>query len=76
MRPQMQQAVSDAVEMVNTQPGLTCVRLRFADDPYEVDFVANAAAFTAGRFEFKAGFETYEGAVDELSEIRAELISH
>ncbi|MFN0136264.1 MAG: hypothetical protein ACKVS9_09130 [Phycisphaerae bacterium] len=76
MQPQMQQAVNDAVAMVNTQPGHTCVRLRFEGDPYEIDFVANAAAIAEGRFEFKAGFETYGGAVDELSDIRAELISH
>ena len=76
MPREMQQAVTDAVALVNTQPGNTCIRLRFADDPYELDFVANAAHLLDGRFEFKAGFETYGGGVDELSDIRAEVIEH
>lgn len=70
----LQQAVADAVRVVNDNSGLTCVRLRFAEDQSEIDFVANAAQVGQGRFEFQAGFETYGGAIEELDDIRAEVI--
>lgn len=73
---EIQKAVSDAVALVNTRPGNTSIRLRFADDPYELDFVANAARCCDGRFEFQAGYETYGGNLEELSDIRAEVIAH
>ncbi|MBI5865359.1 MAG: hypothetical protein HZB38_12790 [Planctomycetes bacterium] len=74
MKTNLQHAVANAVDVVNANSGLTCVKLRFADDQSEIDFVANAAQFSQGRFEFQAGFETYGGAVDELEDIRAEVI--
>jgi len=76
MKSEVQSAVASAVDLVNRNAGQTYVHLRFADDPAEVDFVANAASFAGGRFEFKAGFETYGGSVDELADVRAELIKH
>ncbi|GMU81241.1 MAG: hypothetical protein AMXMBFR47_11120 [Planctomycetota bacterium] len=74
MKAEIHRAVADAVDVVNQKPGLTCVKLRFADDLSEIDFVANAAQFDSGRFEFQAGFETYGGSVDELADIHAEVI--
>ena len=74
MTPEMHRVVADVVDKVNANSGLTCVRLRFADDQSEIDFVANAAHLTHGRFEFQAGFETYGGDIDELEDVRAELI--
>lgn len=69
-------AVRDAVKLVNLHAGQTCVRLRFADDPSEIDFVANAARLGEGWFEFQAGFETYSGSFAELADIRTEVIGH
>lgn len=74
MTPEMHRVVRDVVDKVNANSGLTCVRLRFADDQTEIDFVANAAQLTQGRFEFQAGFETYGGAIDELEDVHAEVI--
>jgi hypothetical protein len=76
MTAELQKAVTRAVDVVNAKPGLTCVKLRFADDLSEIDFVANSASLSAGRFEFQAGFETYGGNVEELAEIQAEVIRH
>jgi len=76
MTAELQRAVANAVNLVNTHAGQTAVRLRFADDPSEVDFVANAATCADGSFEFQAGFETYGGNVAELSDICAEVIHH
>lgn len=73
---EMQRAVKSAVSLVNSNAGQTFVKLRFASDSTDIDFVANAARFTGGQFEFQAGFETYGGNVEELSEIRAEVIKH
>jgi hypothetical protein len=64
------------VNLVNSHAGQTCIHLRFADDSGDIDFVANAARFSNGSFEFQAGFETYGGNVEELAEIRAEVIQH
>lgn len=74
MNTMVQQAVADAVDLVNTHAGRTCIRLRFEGDLDAVDFVANAAKLQEGRFEFQAGIETYQGMVSELSEINAHLI--
>lgn len=74
--PELQRAVRSAVSLVNSHAGQTWVHLRFSDDSGDVDFVANAARISDGRFEFQAGFETYGGSVHELSEIRAEVIQH
>lgn len=74
MRFGLQQAVADAVRVVNDNSGLTCVRLRFAQDQSEIDFVANAGQIGSGRFEFQAGFETYGGSIEELDDIQAEVI--
>jgi hypothetical protein len=76
MTVELQRAVANAVTLVNSNSGQTCVRLRFSDDSPEIDFVANAARCDRGNFEFQAGFETYGGSVEELSDIRAEIIGH
>lgn len=70
----MQNALADAVSTVNAHAGETRVRLRFSDDPDELDFVANSAMMRNNAFEFQAGFATYGGSVEEISEIRAEII--
>ena len=75
MDPALPLAVAKAVEVVNTHSGQTTVHLRFANDPYDLDFIANAARLQDGRFEFQAGFETYGGSVEELSEIKTEIIA-
>jgi len=74
MNPELRRAVAHAVDLVNSHSGQTCVRLRFSGDPAEIDFVANAARMKDEAFEFQAGFETYGGRLEELSDIRAELI--
>jgi hypothetical protein len=68
-------AVNEAVKVVNANAGKTCVHLQFAGDPIGLDFVANAATFQGGAFEFQAGFETYGGSVEELSGVRADVIA-
>ena len=74
MSPELRRAVAQAVDLVNSHSGQTSVRLRFASDPADIDFVANSARLRGGLFEFQSGFETYGGSVEELSEIKAELI--
>lgn len=69
-------AVHEAVNTVNTHAGETCVRVRFANDPHEIDFIANAARLIDGAFEFQAGFETLAGKLDEIESIRTEPICH
>jgi len=76
MHPNLHRAVAEAIDVVNAHSGQTTVHLRFADDPAELDFVANAAALRDGSFEFHAGFETYSGSLEELSDIRTEVIGH
>lgn len=76
MNPELRRAVAQAVDLVNTHSGQTSVHLRFADDPAAIDFVANAAHLQGAKFEFQAGFETYGGSVEELSEIKTEVIGH
>ena len=76
MNPELRRAVAQAVDLVNSHSGQTSVHLRFADDPAAIDFVANAARLQGATFEFQAGFETYGGSVEELSEIKTEVIGH
>lgn len=76
MNAELQRAVKSAVNLVNSHSGQTCVHLRFSDDASDVDFIANAARVSGGSFEFQAGFETYGGSVEELSDIRVEIIQH
>ena len=77
-QPELQRAVANAVDLVNRHSGETTVRLRFrSEDPQpEVDFVANSASFDEGAFVFTAGFETYSGSIQDLTDIRTELIGH
>jgi len=74
--PALPLAVARAVDVVNSHAGQTTVRLRFEGEPYDLDFVANAARLQNGRFEFQAGIETYAGSVEELAEIKTEIIGH
>ena len=74
MIPEIRKAVLQAISDVNAQPGQTSVHLRFNDDPLDVDFVANSASMQGAAFEFQAGFETYGGSIDELSDIKTETI--
>lgn len=74
---EIQRAVSDAVQLVNTHSGQASVHLCFQSRELpEVDFVANSASLQGDRFRFTAGFETFDGTVAELSDIRTELIDH
>jgi hypothetical protein len=74
MDPELRRAVADAVNLVNAHSGQTSVHLRFSNEPTAINFIANAARVQDNDFEFQAGFETYGGRLEELSEIRAELI--
>ena len=76
MGVELRRAVAKAVDLVNSHSGHTSVHLRFAGDPTAIDFVANSAQLRGGRFEFQAGFETYGGSVEELSEISTQVIGH
>ena len=70
---EIQTAVADAVDLVNRHSGKTTIHLQFVDTG-EIDIIANAATMIAGAFEFKAGFETVGGSVEELLSIKAEVI--
>lgn len=72
----LNEAIKDAVTLVNSHSGETSVWLSFEDDPVGIDFVANAARVSGNRFEFQSGFETYSGSFEELAGIRAEVIRH
>ena len=76
VKTDMQSAVMDAVNLVNRHSGQTAVRLQFSSDDVEIDFIANSATCKGGAFEFTAGFETYGGRVDELTDIQVRLIEH
>ncbi|MFQ5806899.1 MAG: hypothetical protein ACE5I3_10660 [Phycisphaerae bacterium] len=76
MSVELRRAVAQAVDLVNSHSGETSVQLRFAGDRSELDFVANSARLQGAIFEFQAGFETYGGSVEELSEIKTEVIGH
>lgn len=72
----LQRALQDAVSLVNLHAGNTCVRLRFNEDPDALyEFMASSASFQNGAFEFRAGIESYVGSVEELAEIRSEVVS-
>ena len=75
MNPNLNQAVRDAVDLVNSNAGHTSVHLMFHDDSSALDFIANSARLQGPMFEFNAGFETYGGRIDELSDIRFEIIN-
>lgn len=75
MKPQLRVAVDEAVNVVNTHAGETCVHLTFAGEP-EIDFVATSAIRDGDVFEFRAGFETLGGRLNEIASIRAEVIGH
>jgi hypothetical protein len=76
MGVELRRAVAKAVDLVNSHSGQTSVHLRFVNDPSAIDFIANSARLQGAAFEFQAGFETYGGSVDELSEIRTEVLGH
>ena len=69
-------AIADAVEVVNAHAGQTRVLLTFSDDPQELDFVANSARLDGAAFVFQAGVDSYSGSVEELLDIRTEVIVH
>lgn len=71
---EIRRAVADAVALVNKRPGRTMVRLRFAEDALEVDFVANSAKLEGERFTFMSGVEAYEGNLREIAEASAQAI--
>jgi hypothetical protein len=71
---ELRRAVMQAVDLVNAHSGQTSVHLRFANEPVDIDFVANSARIQGEKFEFQAGFETYGGTVAELSDIKTEVI--
>ncbi len=74
---QLEQAVADAVRLVNNHSGQTNVTLRFNSAEFgEVDFIAHTASLKGDRFVFSSGFETFDGRLDELSHIKAEVIRH
>ena len=73
----LRKAVTDAVELVNSHSGAASVRLEFNSESVPpIHFVANSGSFEGENFVFTAGFETYGGSVDELKDIRAELIGY
>ena len=73
----LRKAVTDAVDLVNSHSGAASVRLEFNSESVPpIDFVANSGSFEGENFIFTAGFETYGGSVDELKDIRAELIGY
>lgn len=73
-RSVLRKAVVDAVSLVNSHSGKAAVTLRYNADDYPIDFVANSGTFQGDRFVFTAGFEQYRGTLDQLADIRAELI--
>jgi hypothetical protein len=76
MVSELHRAVADAVDLVNAKPGLTYVRLRFAEDPSEVEVLANSASLNGESFAFSTGFETLSGELTELAGIRTEPVSN
>ncbi len=76
MGAELRRAIAEAVDVVNSHSGQTSVHLRFVNDPSEIDFIANSGRLQGGIFEFQAGFETYGGSVDDLSEIKTEVLGH
>lgn len=73
----LRKAVTDAVDLVNSHSGAASVRLEFNSETVPpIDFVANSGSFEGENFVFTAGFETYGGSMEELKNIRAELIGY
>ncbi|MCH7872603.1 MAG: hypothetical protein IID33_12970 [Planctomycetes bacterium] len=73
----LRKAVTDAVDLVNSHSGAASVRLEFNSETVPpIDFVANSGSFEGENFIFTAGFETYGGSMEELKNIRAELIGY
>jgi hypothetical protein len=71
----LRQAVADAVDLVNSNPGQASVSLLFQGGEFpELDFVANSAFLEGEQFVFTSGFERFGGSLKELTSIRAELI--
>lgn len=73
---ELRKAVMDAVQLVNKNSGRAAVRLTYGELNAPVDFVANSGSFQGDRFVFTAGFETYDGQIDELVGIEAQVIKH
>lgn len=74
---ELRKAVADAVHLVNNHSGQAAVRLVFDSvDIPALDFVANSATFQGDSFVFTSGFETFDGTLGELKDIRAEVIRH
>lgn len=71
----LKKALNEAVRLVNGHSGATTVRLEYDGAP-PIDFVANSGSFEGENFVFTAGFETYGGTLDQLRNVRAQLISH
>ncbi|MCG3127555.1 MAG: hypothetical protein CHACPFDD_02418 [Phycisphaerae bacterium] len=67
-------SVEDAIKLVNLHSGQANVRLWFNTQP-PYDFIANSGTLQGDNFVFTAGFETIEGRIHDLREIRAELIN-
>ena len=71
----LRRAVTEAVKQVNAHSGRACVHLRFqSGEPPELEFLANSGRVLGEKFIFTAGFETYDGSIDELASIRTELV--
>lgn len=68
-------SVEDAIKLVNLHSGQANVRLWFNSVQPPFDFIANSGALQGDNFVFTAGFETIEGRINDLREIRAELIN-
>ena len=69
----IRQKIADAVELVNSHAGRATVHLLFKGES-EIDFVANAARLDGEVFSFEAGFEQFSGHLEEVGDIRTELI--
>lgn len=70
----IRQKVADAVQLVNNHAGRASVHLCFKGES-EIDFIANSARLDGEAFSFEAGYESFSGSLDEIANIRTELIS-
>jgi hypothetical protein len=72
---ELRKAVADVVALVNRHSGGASVMLRFnSTEVPPLDYVANSASFQGDRFFFSSGFETFDGCIEELADIHAEVI--
>lgn len=71
--PPIRQKIADAVQLVNDHAGRATVHLLFKGES-EIDFIANAARLEGEAFSFEAGFESFSGSLDEVGDIRTEVI--